>query len=278
MVVSSVVESRTWSGRGMTRHEPPPEGSALVVPACHLGPAAEVIGRLPGHRHRQPALLRGLRCRPTSQSRIPLCRATPGDRDGVLTTIATESVSCSGNSASTFDLRLSYSWGTFRYGSLPSIRCLRFRNMTCEASLVLVGDDPLLCRLQHQAQGFSRIWLLSFVNHTAIPLWYGAADIMVMPSEDEPRGLAVNEAVAAGAVTSRAVGAAPGLVTRDSGRTFQVGDIEQLVNKLDELAGKRPLRETLRQGGQAVLPTFTLDHAAAGIEDGALQACGAVPS
>jgi glycosyltransferase involved in cell wall biosynthesis len=156
---------------------------------------------------------------------------------------------------------------------------LAFRNMTYYANLVVVGDGPLLSRLQRQAQDLSRVRLLGFVNQNDVPLWYGAADIMVMPSEHEPWGLAVNEAMAAGAVPvlSAAVGAARDLVTPSSGRTFAVGDIDQLVGTLDELVSDPSLLGTLREGGQVVLGQFTLDHAAAGIENAALQACGVVP-
>jgi glycosyltransferase involved in cell wall biosynthesis len=71
---------------------------------------------------------------------------------------------------------------------------------------------------------------LGFVNQQEIAQWYGAADLFVLPSSREPWGLAVNEAMAAGAVpvVSDAVGCAADLVTPDAGWVYPAGDIDAL--------------------------------------------------
>ncbi len=98
------------------------------------------------------------------------------------------------------------------------------------ANLVVIGDGPL--RAEMERLSASRPWMrvLGFVNQGKIPEWYGAADLFVLPSFHEPWGLAVNEAMAAGAVpiVSAAVGCAPDLVTRDVGWVYATGDIEAL--------------------------------------------------
>jgi glycosyltransferase involved in cell wall biosynthesis len=83
-----------------------------------------------------------------------------------------------------------------------------------------------------------RPWMrmLGFVNQSKIAEWYGAADLFVLPSCQEKWGLAVNEAMAAGAVpiVSDAVGCAPDLVTRDVGWVHAAGDIDALACAIAE--------------------------------------------
>ena len=65
-----------------------------------------------------------------------------------------------------------------------------------------------------------------FVNQADLPSYYHAADVLVLPSESEPWGLVVNEAMAAGAlpVLSDRVGATPDLVS-GLGEIYPCGDI-----------------------------------------------------
>src|SRR6185436_12406921 len=74
------------------------------------------------------------------------------------------------------------------------------------------------------------------------------SDVFVLPSEDEPWALAVNEAMCAGLpiVASREVGCVPDLV-RDgvNGFTFSVGDIRGLADALQLLIEDEGLRQSL---------------------------------
>ena len=73
-----------------------------------------------------------------------------------------------------------------------------------------------------------------FVNQSELPALYAASDVFVLPSENEPWGLAVNEAMCASlpVVVSREVGCAPDLV-RDgvNGYTPAAGDIAGLARR-----------------------------------------------
>jgi glycosyltransferase involved in cell wall biosynthesis len=104
------------------------------------------------------------------------------------------------------------------------------------ANLIVIGDGPLRPDLEQLTA--VRPWMrtLGFVNQSEIAEWYGAADLFVLPSDREPWGLAVNEAMAAGAVpiVSDAVGCAPDLVTRDVGWVHAVGDIDALARAIGE--------------------------------------------
>ena len=113
------------------------------------------------------------------------------------------------------------------------------------ANLVMIGDGPLRPDMENLA--FRRPWMrtLGFVNQKEIGEWYGAADLFVLPSEHEPWGLAVNEAMAAGAVpvVSDAVGCAPDLVTREVGWVYPTGDIGALTHAIAEASQPGGLTE-----------------------------------
>ena len=108
------------------------------------------------------------------------------------------------------------------------------------ANLIVIGDGPLRPDVEKLAS--ERPWMrtLGFVNQSEIAEWYGAADLFVLPSDREPWGLAVNEAMAAGAVpiVSDAVGCASDLVTADVGWTYATGDVGALACAITE--GCRP--------------------------------------
>ena len=103
-------------------------------------------------------------------------------------------------------------------------------------NLVIVGDGPLRDELDTRAS--TRTWMrvLGFVNQTEIAEWYGVADLFVLPSDSEPWGLAVNEAMAAGTlpIVSDAVGCAPDLVTPEIGWVYETGNVDALAHAIAE--------------------------------------------
>lgn len=115
-------------------------------------------------------------------------------------------------------------------------------------NLIIIGDGPLRAEMEKLAAQRPWIRMLGFVNQSKIAEWYGVADLFVLPSDFEPWGLAVNEAMAAGAVpiVSDSVGCGPDLVTPDVGWVYPVGDIGALAAAMEgacqpgALTGRRP--------------------------------------
>ncbi len=99
--------------------------------------------------------------------------------------------------------------------------------------LVVVGDGP--CREETEAMAPDARFV-GFVNQSALPAYYRMADVFVLPSEREPWGLAVNEAMACGTtvVVSDQVGSGFDLVNDDTGRVFPAGDATALATALSE--------------------------------------------
>jgi glycosyltransferase involved in cell wall biosynthesis len=102
--------------------------------------------------------------------------------------------------------------------------------------LVYAGDGPLRGTLERRAVELGvadRVRFLGFVNQSQLPSVYSAADLFVLPSEYEPFGLVVNEAMLCGcpvAVSDR-VGAKYDLVREgENGYIFPAGSVEALAD------------------------------------------------
>ena len=110
---------------------------------------------------------------------------------------------------------------------------------------LMVGEGPLGDELRAAAQGLPNINFVGFVNQTRMPLVLASADLLVLPSQYEPWGLVVNEAMACGLVpvVSEAVGCAPDLVT-GLGETFPTGDVEALCRAIERGLATARARET----------------------------------
>jgi glycosyltransferase involved in cell wall biosynthesis len=101
--------------------------------------------------------------------------------------------------------------------------------------LAYAGEGPMRSRIESEARilGISdRIRFLGFVNQSGLPAVYCGADLMVLPSEYEPFGVVVNEAMCCGCpvVSTDNVGAARDLIApiRPS-FVYPCGDVEALA-------------------------------------------------
>jgi glycosyltransferase involved in cell wall biosynthesis len=121
-----------------------------------------------------------------------------------------------------------------------------------DAHLVYAGEGPLRSKLEATAKEIGltdRVHCIGFVNQSQLPGVYCASDLVILPSEYEPFGLVVNEAMLCGrpvAVTDR-VGAARDLVQEGrTGFVFPCGDVDALAQILTETL---PCRSRLRDMG-----------------------------
>ncbi len=114
-----------------------------------------------------------------------------------------------------------------------------------DAYLVFAGDGPLKSALEEEAGrlGISgRVRFLGFVNQTALPAVYCAADLLVLPSQYEPFAVVVNEAMLCGCpvAVSDHVGARYDLVRPgENGFVFRCGEIEELAAFLRDILPDR---------------------------------------
>ncbi|KIL97827.1 glycosyl transferase group 1 family protein [Paramagnetospirillum magnetotacticum MS-1] len=101
--------------------------------------------------------------------------------------------------------------------------------------LLMVGDGEM--RAELEARRATGIVFAGFRNQSELPALYAMADAFVLPSESEPWGLAVNEAMACGTaiVVSDQVGAARDLVDAGCGAVFPAGDAQALAQALSRV-------------------------------------------
>jgi glycosyltransferase involved in cell wall biosynthesis len=142
---------------------------------------------------------------------------------------------------------------------------------------LFVGDGALADQIAGRLrtlEGRACGAVTGFVSQSELPSYYHAADILVLPSESEPWGLVVNEAMAAGTlpVVSDRVGAASDLVD-GVGEVYACGDVPGLAAALDRaLVRIKDQREQDRI--RRHVDGYSLERTADGFERAALAACG----
>lgn len=151
---------------------------------------------------------------------------------------------------------------------LVAFRMLRERGI--QACLVFVGSGELEQSLQAYVNQhrIPDVHFAGFQNQTDLPKFYAMADIFVLPSEDEPWGLVINEAMCAGVpiVASEEIGAVPDLVRHGyNGYTFPAGDVEQLATYLQKLISDKGIRKSMGEKSLEIIHSWDLDNSASGI-------------
>jgi len=151
--------------------------------------------------------------------------------------------------------------------------------LPADVHLVWIGSGSVEAAVHGEAQrlGISnRVHLLGFLSSPDTWSMLGIADLFVCPSEAEPWGLVINEAVAAGlpVLASDQCGAAENLLVPDrTGEIVPTGNVPAWEDALRRwagriLAGDRGDRDTMRR----MAADHSLEVAAGAIEGAALSA------
>jgi glycosyltransferase involved in cell wall biosynthesis len=120
--------------------------------------------------------------------------------------------------------------------------------------LIFAGDGTLRIELESEAESLGikhRVRFLGFVNQSDLPSVYCSADLFILPSDYEPFGVVVNEAMLCGCpvIVSDKVGAGYDLIRHgENGFIYPCGDLEQLTKILTEILANR---EQLQKMGVA---------------------------
>jgi len=128
-------------------------------------------------------------------------------------------------------------------------------------ALLIVGDGPERDPLEHAGKADPSIRLTGRLGQDGVVEALHTSDIAVLPSNFEPWGLVVNEAMAAGlpVIASDRVGAVDDLVRDgETGIVFPAGDIVALTRALRRLAEDRDLRERYGAAGRQLISGWTL--------------------
>jgi glycosyltransferase involved in cell wall biosynthesis len=120
--------------------------------------------------------------------------------------------------------------------------------------LVIVGDGVERAALERRAKesGFGGVRFCGFRNQSELPRFFDLAAVFVLPSQNEPWGLIVNEAMNSGraVILSDDVGCQPDLVTDGvEGCVFPVGDVKALTDALRRVLMEPGTAEAMGERG-----------------------------
>jgi len=144
-------------------------------------------------------------------------------------------------------------------------------------SLVFVGDGELRLRLEHYAKdaGLNNIHFFGFQNQSQLPMFYSIADVFVLPSENEPWGLVINEVMnfQVPIVTTDLVGSAYDLVKQgENGYVYKCGDIKALANCLKSVLDDTDNSRRMGKSSKEIISKWGYEEDEEGIL-GALERC-----
>jgi glycosyltransferase involved in cell wall biosynthesis len=138
-----------------------------------------------------------------------------------------------------------------------------------KASLVFVGSGPEEAALKSYVQQHSvpEVFFMGFRNQSELPKFYALADVFVLPSENEPWGLIINEVMCAGlpVIATEEIGAVPDLVKHEvNGFIYKAGDVSGLAGCLRALVTNPDLQTRMGQRSMEIIADWTFERAANG--------------
>jgi glycosyltransferase involved in cell wall biosynthesis len=120
--------------------------------------------------------------------------------------------------------------------------------------LVIVGDGEQRATLEKRVSesGVAGVRFCGFRNQSELPVFFSLATVFVLPSQDEPWGLIVNEVMNSGCpvILSDDVGCQPDLVNDGvEGCVFPVGDVNALKDALRRVLESPETAKAMGQRG-----------------------------
>lgn len=162
---------------------------------------------------------------------------------------------------------------------LQAAALLRDRGVQVAVLMVGAGDMDGELRALSNSLALQNVVFPGFVNQSELPRVYAAADVFVLPSDDEPWGFIVNEVMCAGlpVVVSEEVGCVPDLV-RDgvNGRLMKPGDAQSMASALQYILSDPARREEMGQKSLAIISDWNYERCRVGLV-AAAQAHGEPP-
>lgn len=154
------------------------------------------------------------------------------------------------------------------YKSLP-------QDLRSKWGLVFVGNGPAFAELREHAGNSAggAVQFAGFAQREQLTIYYGLADVFVMPTHSDPWGLVVNEAMASRlpVIVSTAAGCAEDLV-EDGCNGYRVapGDVSMLAARMKQLASNEKQSAEMGEQGYRKILHFSPENCAGGIASAAL--------
>ena len=134
-------------------------------------------------------------------------------------------------------------------------------------SVVIAGSGDKTETLKRLAADKPNIFFAGNVTPNELPVLYGMADVLVLPADQEPWGLVVNEAMACGLaiIAYQFCGAAVDLVDSENGVKLNSFSAEELASAMELLATDQLLLRTMQKNSFAKIQAWSIENAAEGI-------------
>lgn len=129
--------------------------------------------------------------------------------------------------------------------------------------LLMIGDGPLVGDLKREAETLrisDRVRFTGLMQYSRLPEFYAASDVLVFPSQHEPYGLPVNEAMICRVpvIASDRVGAAHDLIREgETGFTYPCGDVDRLATILRDILSADALRRRMGEAARLRMRTWS---------------------
>ncbi|MEP7244805.1 MAG: glycosyltransferase family 4 protein [Gammaproteobacteria bacterium] len=145
------------------------------------------------------------------------------------------------------------------------------RDRGCIAALFMVGSGVMEQELRDLARslGLTNVTFAGFVNQREMPDIYSVADVFVLPSDNEPWGLVINEVMCAGlpVVVSDEVGCVADLVKDGvNGYHAKVGDPLSLAKAVGKLLASRDARAAMGAASLRIIRQWSYDQCLQGMK------------
>ncbi|HUR20729.1 MAG TPA: glycosyltransferase family 4 protein [Vicinamibacterales bacterium] len=147
----------------------------------------------------------------------------------------------------------------------------RLRDEGVAASLLFVGSgemEPALRSLVVDYNLGGSVFFGGFVNQAELPSVYAASDLFVLPAENEPWGLIVNEVLCAGVpvIVAAQVGCVPDLVhDGENGLLVTAGDVASLTAAVRRLLADENARVSMGQKGLDLIQNWNYERCRRGL-------------
>ena len=162
---------------------------------------------------------------------------------------------------------------------LVAFHNVRKRGIDAALAFVGSGDQEAALKEYVRTQQIPDVHFLGFRNQSELPDLYAAADVFVLPADNEPWGLIINEVMCAGlpVIATNEIGAVGDLVKPgENGFTYDAGDIDALTDYLARLLQEPETRAGMSQASRRIIAGWDHERCVQGIKQ-ALTQTGSAP-
>ena len=147
-----------------------------------------------------------------------------------------------------------------------------FETIQEHAFLLFVGDGPLRAEIESyvEARQMRNVRFAGFQRQEDLSRFYAVGDIFVLPSEHEPWGLVINEAMCFSLpiITTDGVASSADLVKEENGFVYEAGNVKALESALRVLVSDAERRREMGRQSSKIVEGWDLDASVRGICQG----------